>query len=258
MSAQYIYYVYAYLRKDGTPYYIGKGKGERAFVPHIRPNNANLLPKDRSRIIFLEKNLSEIGALALERRMIRWYGRKNNGSGILRNLTDGGEGTSGVSKAGKLNPRFGVTLSAELRLKISESVKGFKHSEQTKEKLKQKLKQRFDGWTADEYKAWVDKSYKNVRGRKRTEETRKRMSESRKGYKMPEEVKEALRRKFKERHIIRVSCIFCKYESDFGNYSGYHGDKCIHRPDFSDCLCECGYSTPYEIILERHKKRCGN
>lgn len=86
------FYIYAYLREDFSPYYIGKGQGKRAWSKQ----HSIHLPKD-SLILIMECNLSEIGAFALERRYIRWYGRKDLCNGILRNITDGGDGTSGFN-----------------------------------------------------------------------------------------------------------------------------------------------------------------
>ena len=91
------FYIYFYLRskdsingKAGTPYYVGKGSGRRAWSPH----NINI-PDDPENIIIQEYDISEPWAFIQERYFIRWFGRIDNGTGILRNLTDGGEGPSG-------------------------------------------------------------------------------------------------------------------------------------------------------------------
>ena len=87
------YYVYAYLRDDGTPYYVGKGKNKRAYTNGGRPINK---PKDKNKIIILKDKLNESTAYEEENKYILYYGRIDNKTGILRNKTNGGEGSSGV------------------------------------------------------------------------------------------------------------------------------------------------------------------
>jgi hypothetical protein len=84
------YYTYAYLREDKTPYYIGKGRGNRCY--NISGRKMHRRPKDKKFILILKKNLTEEEAFKHEIYMIAIFGRKDNGTGILRNLTDGGEG----------------------------------------------------------------------------------------------------------------------------------------------------------------------
>jgi hypothetical protein len=86
------FYTYAYLREDRTPYYIGKGSGNRIYDNDGRPCKK---PKDKSRIIFLKQNLTEEEAFKHEKYMIAVFGRKDLGTGILHNKTNGGDGSSG-------------------------------------------------------------------------------------------------------------------------------------------------------------------
>ena len=115
------FYVYAYLRKDGTPYYIGKGQGNRAWKKNKKEKH--IPPKNIKNIIILESNLTELGAFALERRMIRWYGRKDLGTGILRNLTDGGEGHSGFIKPVETKNKISLKLKGKKQYIMTDEVK---------------------------------------------------------------------------------------------------------------------------------------
>lgn len=141
-----IYYVYAYLReKDNTPYYIGKGKNKRAYSK----DHSVSLPKDKSKIIFYHTNLTENDARKLERHYIKLYGRKDLGTGILYNQTDGGDGgDTSKSKAyleAKAANKFsnkGMKNSPEQNKKIADALRGRKRPPEVVQKMSQTRKAR--------------------------------------------------------------------------------------------------------------------
>jgi len=156
------YYVYAYLREDGTPYYIGKGCGRRAYQKSKRHKFVKV-PDDKDRIVFISENLTEEDALSEEKRIISHYGRKING-GILINISVGGESRGRPA---------GWKHDAETRKKISENRKGkgggrsagFTHSEETKKKMSESRR-----------------GNQNTKGRVLSEEEKKKRSDSLKEY----------------------------------------------------------------------------
>lgn len=134
-----IYYVYQYVREDQAPYYIGKGKGNRAWEPHKRKNGQNLKPRDRSRIQVIKEGLTEQEAWDLEESLILKHGKIKDG-GILVNVSNGRSGGPTVtseSRMGKNNPRWGVKedpavteqrLVAMIRTKNQDKIEIFKQA----------------------------------------------------------------------------------------------------------------------------------
>jgi hypothetical protein len=138
------FYTYAYLREDKTPYYIGKGSNNRL---HKRKKSDVKPPKDKSRVIILKQNLTEKEAFNHEEYMIYVFGRKDLGTGILSNKTNGGEGSSGAIRSlefklnlSKINKN--KILSKEHKEKIGNAQRGDKNhnygksaSQETREKM---------------------------------------------------------------------------------------------------------------------------
>jgi NUMOD3 motif len=196
------YYTYAYLREDKTPYYIGKGKGNRLYKKGSR---VFAPPKDKSRIIYLKQNLTEEEAFKHEIYMIDVFGRKDLGTGILYNRTGGGDGVSGVIRSeetrrkisvankGENHPMYNKTHSEESKRKISVAKKGENNhnygkifSEETRRKMSESSKNPSEETRkklSDTNRGENNPNY----GKTASEETKKRMSDAHKN--PPEEIR---------------------------------------------------------------------
>lgn len=108
-SAQGIYYIYMLSRPCGTPFYVGKGSGDRVFCHErdalqttLRSHKLNTIralhANDRQVGYSIELMSGKLEALARERELTQSYGRHDLGTGPLTNMTDGGEGPANFSE----------------------------------------------------------------------------------------------------------------------------------------------------------------
>ena len=150
------FYVYVLIdSRDDTPFYVGKGKGDRCYM-HLKiidihnPRKQNRIDSIRESggeviVKKLAEYLTELGAWDEEQRLISKFGRRHiDDGGVLLNLAKGGNG--GDTSA---------SFTEESRKKIRESSRGVNnrsskltevqvleiyHAEDTSENLVQKYK----------------------------------------------------------------------------------------------------------------------
>jgi hypothetical protein len=140
---------------DNSVFYIGLGNKQRPYVKTKRNNYwKSIIEKYGYYVEVIQENLSLEDAKELEVFLISLYGRKDIKTGILCNMSDGGDGhnaspeirkKTSERRKGKRTLPLDYVRSEEHSRKISEgkkgkpsSFKGKKHTEETKAIIRQK------------------------------------------------------------------------------------------------------------------------
>jgi len=184
--------VYEHLRNDTNEvFYVGIGKApRRAFSKQGRnnPHWHNIAKKVGYSVNIIHSDIEWDEAGEIEKSLIKKYGRQDLRTGILVNMTDGGDG------------RLGVIVSEETRLKIGKSHKGRIPSEEARQKMSEAHKGKTP---SEETRLKLSEAHK---GKTASEETRLKMSKDRIGEKNnffgkthSEEAKQKLSESGKER-----------------------------------------------------------
>lgn len=107
------YCLYQHKRLDTNEvFYIGIGSNKRPYTKSKRNNHwKNIVNKHGYTVEIINTNLTLEEARKLEISLISFYGRQNNKTGILVNMTDGGEGTKGFVCTEEMRLRRAKQLS---------------------------------------------------------------------------------------------------------------------------------------------------
>jgi group I intron endonuclease len=124
------HYTYSHNKPDGTPFYIGKGSGRRAFTKRTNPYWKNIVAKYGYEVQILSHWDTEKEALNHEVLLIACM--KDMGIELC-NLTEGGEGATGYQHSEEYKASLkGNTYGAST---WGLTFKGKKHSEESRAKM---------------------------------------------------------------------------------------------------------------------------
>jgi hypothetical protein len=176
------FYVYVHRRADtGEVFYVGKGRGNRAWQLAGRNKHWNCIARARGFVVEIVRDgLQEWAAFEHEAELIALYGRKDCGYGPLTNTTDGGEGCSGT------------IFTSAMREQIARRQLGDWNVSKRAD-VKEKLSLLFTGPRNPMYKPGISaKVAEKNKGRVHSHEARRNMSEAQKGKVFSEETRKRI------------------------------------------------------------------
>lgn len=195
------FYVYMHSRlKSGEPFYVGKGRGARAYADRSRsPYWKNITAKDGGFYAnIIVGGLDEELAFLVEMEAIDRYRRL----GVkLSNLTNGGEGISGYRFPNGAHNK-GKPCSDEIKIRISKTLKekgclppvGWNKGKLTARDIRDKM-------TASQLARWAE--IKRRGGVSVSDDTRAKQRAAKLGRALPEETKRRLSEALKANKYIR-------------------------------------------------------
>lgn len=171
------HYTYGLCKANGELFYVGIGKLRRIFAHESDVKRGYVYNKLKARIINKEEHLLYViflisnnrdSCLKMEAAAIKKFGRRDIGTGVLSNLTDGGEAgpngcvyseerrlkqidtlkISAPKIANTLKERY-ISLSVEEQKEIYSRLDGHRNNEKARKKIGENSKER---WADPEYK----------------------------------------------------------------------------------------------------------
>lgn len=204
-------YVYQHIRLDTNEvFYVGIGSDKnykRANWSYGRSKFWKSVAKNGFKVIITHDKIDFESCKKVEVSLIKFYGRRDIGTGILVNMTDGGDGV------------LRMKVTEEQRIANSERKKGTKVSEETKEKLRIAMTGRVYSEDAIKKMSTAAIGNKKGLGHKKTDEVKRIISEKNKGRIVSEinKVKISLFHTGKHWNSKGVLCVF-KNENLYGIY----------------------------------------